>query len=306
MNDREALLAGILAHPEADLPRLVYADWLDEQSSTVPCPTCAGTGVAPSQYFTPISPGLDIRYRRSRYGRTTEQVITPPFSHKLPQCPACKGSRCIPSGTQEHAKFIRDQIAGNVATMPRSIIREFSNLIPGLVAISPTDGQMCLGGRGVELYFRRGFVAEVRAPMEWLVGGECGNCGGTGLFYYEQAAQCPDCGGVYESVSDPTDRGYSPGTGRTPGHLAEIVKTQPVQFVGVTDREPMVFGDGFVWWCVVNFPVDNFHSRANIPVEVFRFLQGGLMNNGGRFYHSREEAQKNLSDAILTRAKQPS
>ena len=30
MSDRDALLAAILAHPDDDTPRLVYADWLDE------------------------------------------------------------------------------------------------------------------------------------------------------------------------------------------------------------------------------------------------------------------------------------
>lgn len=30
MNDGEALLAAVLANPEEDLPRLVYADWLDD------------------------------------------------------------------------------------------------------------------------------------------------------------------------------------------------------------------------------------------------------------------------------------
>src|SRR5262245_28444157 len=40
--DGSALLAAILAHPDEDTPRLVYADWLDEQaaerSEPVPCP----------------------------------------------------------------------------------------------------------------------------------------------------------------------------------------------------------------------------------------------------------------------------
>src|SRR5882672_7014009 len=31
MSDEQALLAAIFAHPEEDTPRLVYADWLDEQ-----------------------------------------------------------------------------------------------------------------------------------------------------------------------------------------------------------------------------------------------------------------------------------
>lgn len=30
MTDRDALLRSILEHPQEDLPRLVYADWLDE------------------------------------------------------------------------------------------------------------------------------------------------------------------------------------------------------------------------------------------------------------------------------------
>src|SRR5215208_5695078 len=30
MSDEDALLAAIAAHPEEDTPRLVYADWLDE------------------------------------------------------------------------------------------------------------------------------------------------------------------------------------------------------------------------------------------------------------------------------------
>jgi uncharacterized protein (TIGR02996 family) len=30
MTDRDALYRAILAHPEDDTPRLVYADWLEE------------------------------------------------------------------------------------------------------------------------------------------------------------------------------------------------------------------------------------------------------------------------------------
>ena len=31
MSDADALLAAVLADPDADLPRLVYADWLEER-----------------------------------------------------------------------------------------------------------------------------------------------------------------------------------------------------------------------------------------------------------------------------------
>ncbi|HEY1190616.1 MAG TPA: TIGR02996 domain-containing protein, partial [Gemmata sp.] len=30
MSDRDALMAAIAAHPDEDTPRLVFADWLDE------------------------------------------------------------------------------------------------------------------------------------------------------------------------------------------------------------------------------------------------------------------------------------
>jgi uncharacterized protein (TIGR02996 family) len=38
MSDRDALLAAILANPDDDLPRLVYADWLDENAAALPPP----------------------------------------------------------------------------------------------------------------------------------------------------------------------------------------------------------------------------------------------------------------------------
>ncbi len=33
-DDERAFLAGIAAHPDADLPRLVFADWLDENGQS--------------------------------------------------------------------------------------------------------------------------------------------------------------------------------------------------------------------------------------------------------------------------------
>jgi uncharacterized protein (TIGR02996 family) len=41
MSDREALLAAVCEFPDDDTPRLVYADWLDENTA---CECCCGTG----------------------------------------------------------------------------------------------------------------------------------------------------------------------------------------------------------------------------------------------------------------------
>ena len=35
MSDEDALLAAIAAHPEEDTPRLMYADWLDENGQSL-------------------------------------------------------------------------------------------------------------------------------------------------------------------------------------------------------------------------------------------------------------------------------
>ncbi|MCI0704634.1 MAG: TIGR02996 domain-containing protein [Planctomycetia bacterium] len=41
MTDEDALLNAIAAHPEEDTPRLVYADWLDENTDALPDPNTA-------------------------------------------------------------------------------------------------------------------------------------------------------------------------------------------------------------------------------------------------------------------------
>jgi hypothetical protein len=68
-------LAAVLADPGDDLPRLVYADWLDETAGAVPCP---------------------IRDCR---------LLT------IEDCPHCRGSGTVSDGRRERAEFIRKSIA---------------------------------------------------------------------------------------------------------------------------------------------------------------------------------------------------
>lgn len=71
MTDQEGLLKAIHANPRENTPRLVYADWLDENAGMLVCPTCGG-----------------------RTG----------FNH----CPRCDGSGRVPDGRATSAAFIRD------------------------------------------------------------------------------------------------------------------------------------------------------------------------------------------------------
>jgi uncharacterized protein (TIGR02996 family) len=49
------LLAAIIAHPDEDTPRLLYADWLEERDAAAPeyveCPGCRGAGYRPRMAF---------------------------------------------------------------------------------------------------------------------------------------------------------------------------------------------------------------------------------------------------------------
>jgi uncharacterized protein (TIGR02996 family) len=90
MSEHDALLAAICAEPKEDTPRLVYADWLDENAGTVPCPTC------------------------NRQGRTPGRQPWVAFS----QCSACDGSTCVSDGRKERAEFIRVQV--ELARLPET------------------------------------------------------------------------------------------------------------------------------------------------------------------------------------------
>ena len=85
-----ALRRAVLARPDDDLPRLVYADWLDENAGDgAPCPRCEGGG----------------RLRRD----TGERRWDGTFVMKWVDCSHCRGTARVPNGFAERAEFIRVQ-----------------------------------------------------------------------------------------------------------------------------------------------------------------------------------------------------
>lgn len=93
MSDGDALLRAILAHPEEDTPRLVYADWLDEQPTlNGSCPKCKGDGI--------------VRGLR-------EKPHAPDFGWW--ECQPCRGRGSISdTSDRDRAELIRYQIATGV------------------------------------------------------------------------------------------------------------------------------------------------------------------------------------------------
>jgi uncharacterized protein (TIGR02996 family) len=77
----QAFLADILEHPDDDTPRLVYADWLDENAGAVACGSCAGSG-------NPV-----------------------PHTGPVYRCLTCDGTGRLTDGRAARAEFIRVQCA---------------------------------------------------------------------------------------------------------------------------------------------------------------------------------------------------
>jgi uncharacterized protein (TIGR02996 family) len=85
MTDEHAtFLKAIIARPDLDLPRLVYADWLEGTAGQKPCPACPELG----------------------YGNEPEWTTEIP----LYWCGQCdQATRSVPNGHAERAEFIRVQ-----------------------------------------------------------------------------------------------------------------------------------------------------------------------------------------------------
>jgi uncharacterized protein (TIGR02996 family) len=268
MTDREALLAEILAHPEADLPRLVYADYIEEYE-----------GECERAEFIRLQIKLAENSRINRSGGNIEGNWDAEVS-RMRDLFFANATNWFHIDGYEGPHFSADRVLqwhGDPSPTPPT----FTGLT------------------------ERGFISEVRGPMEWLVGGQCGNCSGNGHTGTRPIEECMGNGiGAQGAVFDPCNT--CQGTGYMPGHLVEIVKTQPVEFVRVNDKrpwEPIVayHGANFAWASEQHL----YRSQGDpwaIPEELIR-LMGGSVTPTGYAFRTRAEADKALSDAMLKWAK---
>lgn len=165
VTDGDAILAAVLANPEDDLPRLVYADWLDENAGgPVPCRACGGSG---------------WRVARTRVAEMDRDE----YNLSESRCGACGGTGAVSDGFAERAEFIRVQVEvarlypDEVCVWPDCPLRiRQRQLFAGpwasswFVPLHPCLGRtlfarhMPPGSLPIAL-IRRGFVSEIRGPL---------------------------------------------------------------------------------------------------------------------------------------------
>ena len=84
MTDEAALMRAVLDHPHDDLPRLAYADWLEENAETAACGRCGGD--------------RERSWQEPVYG-----------GFVTVSCPSCGGTGYVADARAERAEFIRVQ-----------------------------------------------------------------------------------------------------------------------------------------------------------------------------------------------------
>ncbi len=187
MTERQQLLAAIAAAPGEDTPRLVFADWLDEQESVrVKCPKCE-----------------DGKSRRS--STALEKGPTALLSTLIKgreDCSICYGIGTVVDDTNaKWAEWIR--VGCELATMmePWCKTKSRENNCEELGLPKGSWCDWC--------HLRWDREAELRATLEPMLrrGKKCGRCDGGGQrigadrpFEYmpnsTEALRCPDCRGI--------------------------------------------------------------------------------------------------------------
>lgn len=293
--DELALCAAVLSEPGEDAPRLVLADWLDENATGRECWVCQGMGDLLGAGPDRGNPecGTCGGTGRASDGRAARAEFIR-VQCELAKCPKCRGSgwRQNPAGDGGLSK--RVACCGDKKSLRRRE-RELLKIhgeawLDGSLSFadrcfSTPEGQgFWVGDICVRAEFRRGFVGSVTVPLAAWVGGPCGLCQGTGSDW-----TCCDC----------------KGTGRIAALGPAIAAACPLEAVRFGDREPYHNGAGHSWFRQSR----RRHSElvpeaAELPDELFDLLPRPI--RGISRYHAYltpEAAHSALSVAALALAR---
>lgn len=196
----QAILAAILADPTDDGPRLVYADWLEEQ----------GNGEEPRAELIRAQCALGALEREAEAIDRRDNIG---MGWALPEEKRGKLDALRRRADELLARHGEDWLPDLARCRKmRDLMVPYGTSHPLGWAVSHGGG----GESGIAASFRRGFVAEVTLSAEAWLGGVCQRCQGEGVI--STGRECGDC-----ALS-----------GRTPGHADALCAATPLEVVRLT------------------------------------------------------------------------
>jgi uncharacterized protein (TIGR02996 family) len=260
--DHDPFLRQILAHPEDDGPRLVWADRLDERGDPrgefirVQCElakepqgtvhrgmVCKNAG-EPMPTVTVESVRLSCPCRWCALWRRERELI-----------PRAWWAWCCPD-------FLKGR--------QWSVCRDQSEIAVYAAAGPPEVELTCR--------IRRGLVGTVTLTCKEFFGGPCEPCGGSGYVLNEEAAAYDEQIGRHPMVPPampcPACRDSETGesTGRVEGLAAALFRAAPITEVRLSDREPLRIFDGWGFSRGSDGTRRPEMTRHVIPPEVFDLI----------------------------------
>ncbi len=311
--DGAALLRAVCESPFDDTPRLVYADWLEENGGEVPCKQCGGQGW---QYIFPEhdAPTVacpdchgtgtvsDGRRERAELIRVQVELANP-----TKPCRGCQSTRMVVGCDPATGRITDDapcpQCVGRLSLREQAMLRRYGEeWSEGICGTTGWDwwphtfasATQWSTGDGPSWSFARGFVGQVKCKLSDWYGVRCG-CDpvGSRLISTEDGytwARCNRC-----------DKGRVGGVG------PKVVAIEPVTEVILGDVEP---GTGTFQRADPNWHLQgrrfwiwhpeehNTFAASHLPWAVYNHLTGSC-SPYARQYLSREDAFAALSRALV-------
>jgi uncharacterized protein (TIGR02996 family) len=279
-DERAAFLAAIRVVPEDDLPRLAFADWLDEHREPA-----AASDQRRAVHVRRVCRKPDDDVPRLLYAEWLDgQGENSRAEFIRVQCELAGIIEKTVNGVRHYRNDDRSLANIRRAMELERREREFFKA-HGRAWADPALSLVCVGepvpderdtsftdGGGHQVRFRRGDVAAVRLSTAAFLGGPCGRCHGRRVMMNWG----PEPGSpVLRSHPD-----YCPacsGTGRVPGLAGTVPVGHPIEEWRLTDKHPWWAGrEGghCVWWEENEYRIeqDGPNRNSNIPPVLFKSM----------------------------------
>lgn len=271
--DELAIIAGIKAEPESDVPRLVYADWIEEHGRSL------------QAEFIRVQCELEpIRKKKTSLVKS--------FKAREDEIAYSSVQDALPSLKKAAPDWEDWSVTWNsVDSFGLSLFKE--------------------NGNEIRCTIRRGFIEEVSGKFLSLVGGTCSRCRDDGTLIGDP--DCPQCDGLgrievdYHRVGDcdrcrPVSCPDCGGDKIIKPMLPEIIKWNPVTKVTANDKSPQSVREFLKYYCFWQKSPKNGMTSCQLPSRIFKFLRTGSCQKPRvrhKRYPANQDAHADLSQAMI-------